>query len=184
VLSFAWIKGGLGGNSWGLWTLSRENGGMPKLFYDHAGSNEFGSVFSPDGKWIAYTSNEESSFGVYLQPYPPTGVKYLISRTGGAWPVWAPNGSELFYRLNFANYSVPKLNAVTITTKPVPTFGSETSVPIGDFLAFTNYRDYDIMPNGREFVILVPPQQAAKEPNRPKVQVVLNWVEELKQRVR
>ncbi len=184
VLSFAWIKGGLGGNSWGLWTLSRENGGKTQLFYDHAGSNEFGSVFSPDGKWIAYTSNEEASFGVYLQPYPPTGVKYLISRTGGAWPVWAQNGSELFYRLNFANYSVPKLNAVTITTKPVPSFGSETSVPMGDFLAFTNYRDYDIMPNGREFLILVPPQQAvSKDPIRLKVQVVFNWVEELKQRV-
>jgi hypothetical protein len=187
VLSFAVVRTPLGQQSWALWTLAMNDPEKkPKLFYDVTTSNEFGSVFSPDGKWIAYASNEgpDVQFGIYAQPYPPTGVKYQISRSGGAWPVWAPGGGELIYRLSNAVSSAPKINAVTITTKPVPGFTSEKELTIQGFLPITNYREYDILPNGKEFVMVVPVmQQTAAPAPLNSIHVVLNWSSELQQRV-
>src|SRR5262249_10993740 len=145
-----------------------------------------GSVFSPDGKWIAYASQEvggTAQWGIYVQPFPPTGAKYQISDTGGLWPIWSPNGNELFYRLSTAS-NVMSLNAIKITTNPVPVFSSENTLPIRDFLVFTNYRDYDIMPNGREFLMVFPGNQiTSRETPRAQIHVVLNWFTELQQRV-
>jgi eukaryotic-like serine/threonine-protein kinase len=188
VLSMAVVHLPAGGSSWALWTLSLDDPGKkPKLFYDVPTSNEFGSNFSPDGKWIAYASNEgpDVQFGIYVQPYPPTGVKYQISRSGGAWPVWAPNGAELIYRLsNAAPNAAVKLNAVSITTKPVPAFTSEKELSIQGFVPVTNNREYDMMPNGKEFVMVFPAgQQATAPPPQPRIHVVVNWFEELKARV-
>src|SRR5262249_9605216 len=149
----------------------------PQLFYDNPSSNEFGSTFSPDGKWIAYASNEGqdnsqlnvAGFGIYLQPFPPTGVKYLISRSGGAWPVWSPSGRELFYRMNVAS-AEQKMNGVKITTNPVPAFSSEVPTQIRDFLSFTNERDYDILPNGRQFLMILPVNQTNNQVTpRPRI---------------
>jgi len=189
VLSMARVKPPLGQSSWALYTLSLDDPEKkPKLFYDVTTSNEFGSVFSPDGKWIAYASNEgpDVQFGIYVQPYPATGVKYQISRSGGAWPVWAPNGTELIYRLSNAVSAVQKMNAVTIATKPVPAFSSEKELAIQGSVATTNYREYDMMPNGKEFVMVLPAtqQQAAAPAPPPSIHVVVNWFEELKSRVR
>jgi eukaryotic-like serine/threonine-protein kinase len=187
VLSLAVVRPPLGGNAWALWTLALDDTDKkPKLFYDSSNSNEFGSAFSPDGKWIAYASNEgpDVQFGIYVQPYPPTGVKYQISRSGGAWPIWAPNGSELLYRLSNTVNSTPKINAVTVTTKPVPAFTSEKELTIQGFVPVTNYREYDMMPNGKEFVMVFPVAQQTSAPAvAPSIHVILNWTEELKSRV-
>jgi len=187
VLSMAVARTPLGGNSWAVYTLSLDDPQKkPKVFYDVSTSNEFGSVFSPDGKWIAYASNEgaDVQFGIYVQPYPPTGVKYQISRTGGAWPVWAPNGMELIYRLSNTVNSAPKMNAVTITTKPVPAFTSEKELPIQGFIPITNNREYDMMPDGKGLVMVFPAgQQNNTPPPPPSIHVVVNWFEELKTRV-
>src|SRR3972149_1341479 len=54
--------------------------------------------FSPDGKWLAYTSDESGRREIYVQPYPGPGGEWQISTGGGQEPVWNPKGSELFYR--------------------------------------------------------------------------------------
>jgi Tol biopolymer transport system component len=184
TLSLAVIPGGPTPQRSSLWTLSREKG-KPELFYDAVVGNLAGSAFSPDGKWVAYASYEGGQFGIYVQPFPPTGAKYQVSHTGGAWPVWSPNGSELFYRVNAANGQVAKMSAVTITTKPFPAFSSETVLPIRNFLSFQFYRDYDPMPNGREFVTVSPTTTptVSREPLSPRFQIVLNWFGELQERV-
>ncbi len=190
VLSFASVRQPAGATSWGIWTLAMDDKARkPALFFDLPTANEFGSVFSPDGKWIAYASNnngsnESSQFGIYVQPFPPAGsIKYEISRSGGAWPVWSANGGELFYRLN-AGEANARIRAVTISTAPVPSFQSEQELTIRGFIQAINYRDYDAMPNGQGFVMIFPAvNQPAAAPVSRQINIVLNWFEELKSRV-
>ena len=80
--------------------------------------------------------------------------------------------------------SAQKMNSVKITTNPVPAFSSEAATQIRDFLSFTNERDYDILPNGRQFVMIFPANSTNNQGMvRARIDVVLNWFEELKQRV-
>ena len=74
--------------------------------------NESVARFSPDGRWLAYISNESGRNEIYAQPYPGPGGKRQISTEGGTEPVWNPNGRELFYR------SGDKMMAVDIATQP------------------------------------------------------------------
>jgi eukaryotic-like serine/threonine-protein kinase len=74
--------------------------------------NEGGPRFSPDGRWLAYVSDESDRWEIYVQPYPGPGGKWQISTDGGTEPVWNPNGRELFYR------SGDKMMAVDIATQP------------------------------------------------------------------
>jgi eukaryotic-like serine/threonine-protein kinase len=74
--------------------------------------NESAPQFSPDGRWLAYISDETGRYETYVQPYPVTGGKWPISTDGGTEPVWNRNGRELFYR------SGNKMMAVDITTEP------------------------------------------------------------------
>ena len=60
-------------------------------------SSKTAAVFSPDGQWIAYTTNESGQSNVYVQPFPGAGEKYQVSRDGGSHPVWRADGKELFY---------------------------------------------------------------------------------------
>jgi hypothetical protein len=110
-------------------------------------------------------------------------VKYEISRNGGAWPVWAPGAGELFYRLN-AGEGNARIKSVTVAMSP-PGFTSDKDLPIRGFIQVLNYRDYDILPNGKEFVMIVPAavQAPAVAAPRPHIDIVLNWFEELKTRV-
>ena len=60
-------------------------------------ANEMAPEFSPDGRWLAYVSNQSGRNEVYVQPYPGPGERHLISTNGGNQPAWSPNGRELFY---------------------------------------------------------------------------------------
>ena len=60
--------------------------------------NEGGPVFSPDGHWLAYISDESGRPEIYVKPYPGPGGKWLISTEGGTEPAWNRNGRELFFR--------------------------------------------------------------------------------------
>src|SRR5205823_6671049 len=63
-------------------------------------------VFSPDGHWFAYVSNESGNSEVYVQPFPPTGEKWQVSSNGGGGPQWRGDGRELFFGTNDAALSV------------------------------------------------------------------------------
>ena len=101
-----------------------------------------------------------------------------------AWPTWAANGAELLYRLNVQEGSAPRINAVTITTTPVPAFTTERVLAITGFQPVVNYREYDVFPNGRELIMVFPASrtQAADAPTA-RIHTVLNWFEELRRRV-
>jgi hypothetical protein len=86
------------------------------------------AVFSADGRWVAHASREgRASSAVYVQPFPPMGAKYQISKNAGDGhsPVRSPDGSEILSQPG----AVPNLNAVRVTMQPSFTFGETTSVP-------------------------------------------------------
>jgi eukaryotic-like serine/threonine-protein kinase len=126
--------------------------------------------FSPDGRWMAYVSNESGRNEIYVQPYPGPGGKWQISTDGGNEPVWNRNGRE-------------KMMAVGITTAPSFSAGNPKPLFEGQHVSSTTVPlpEYDVSPDGQRFLMLKPvtPEQAAPT----QINVVLNWPEELKRLV-
>ena len=79
-----------------IWFLPLEGDRKPTPFF-LTPFDESAAKFSPDGRWIAYASNESGRREIYVQPYPGPGGKWQVSATGGDEPVWARNGRELFF---------------------------------------------------------------------------------------
>jgi serine/threonine-protein kinase len=133
--------------------------------------------FSPDGRWMAYCSDELSGRSeVYVQPYPGPGGKWLISSEGGQEPVWNPNGRELFYR------SGSKIMAVEVDTKSGFSAGTPRMRFEGAYLPTpVVVPNYDVSPDGQRFLMLKPAETQTSAPTQ--INVVLNWFTELKQRV-
>ena len=129
-------------------------------------------MFSPDGRWIAFSSNRSGRTEVYVKSYPEGGGIEPISTDGGSQPLWAHSGRELFYR------NGEKVMVVSIQTEPTlkvdaprPLF----SYPEGSSRGNTPFT-YDIAPDDQRFVFI---QQGWPT----QINVVLNWFEELKRLV-
>ena len=141
---------------------------------------------SPDGRWIAYTSNETTGAPlkteVYVRPFPEVNKgKWQVSTGGGNCPLWSPDGRELFY-LSEDNNAM----SVAVETKPTLRFGAPKvlfkNTNLG--LTVTSGHPWDIHPDGKRFLMMEPPPAASSEEKpKPKIIVVTNWFEELKQRV-
>jgi len=169
VLAFTEFGSGLD-----LYTLSLKDG-KPQPFL-RTPSNETAPRFSPDGHFIAYASDESGRFEIYVRPYPGPGGKWQISTEGGTEPAWNPKGRELFYR------SENKMMAVEVTTQGTFSAGKPKMLFEGPYqptpLTSTNY---DVSPDGQRFLMLEPIESAGAAP--AQINVVLNWFEELKQKV-
>ena len=133
--------------------------------------------FSPDGRWLAYVSDESGRREVYVQPFPGPGGKWQISTEGGTEPVWAGNG-ELFYR----NESGDKMMVVDITTEPTFRAGNPRLLFEGFYQGGIggNRAFYDVTPDGQRFLMVKAGEQ---ETEAMQINVVLNWFEELKRLV-
>jgi len=143
---------------------------------------ERGAIFSPDGKWIAYVSNRNGQNDVFARPYPGPGTEVTISAGGGQEPVWAPSGKELFYR-HSGVLMVVRIDATANDLKvgaPARLFDDPFRADIGG--AQGGVANYDIAADGKHFVMVEEPQTAAGAPTA-KLNVIVNWVEELKRRV-
>ncbi|MEP7326918.1 MAG: protein kinase [Gemmatimonadota bacterium] len=137
-------------------------------------------ALSPDGRWLAYESNETGRTEIFLRPFPGTDSgKWQISTDGGSSPLWARNGRELFY-VN-ANRD---LMAVTVGPGVEPQLGvPHTLFHLRDQLYMTStefYTPFDVAPDGR--FIMARALTAASELESPLI-VVENWFEELRQKV-
>jgi serine/threonine-protein kinase len=193
TLSFAMITGqafGAGAVTWDLYT--RRPDGESAAFYAPETGTVWSSAFSPDGRWLAYTSNEASpsanDFRVFVERYPKTGERYEVAIGPALNPVWSRDGSEIFYRRGIGE-DQRVLNSVKILqTEPRFRFTTASSVAIGDFLNHQNYRDFDPLPDGSGWIMLTPANDATASaapapPASPdRIRVVLNWFEELERR--
>jgi serine/threonine-protein kinase len=140
-------------------------------------AREYMASFSPDGRWLAYTSNESGRDEVYVRPFPRTeGVARLVSIGGGSGPVWAPHGSTLYYRGADGN-----MMAVPVTLQPTFTSGRPRTLFrfAGVYRMSGTATAYDIHPDGKRFIMVSERNDAAATP-RQQVNIVLNWFEELR----
>jgi serine/threonine protein kinase len=167
--------------------------GMMSMEGDHAIKpllqgkyNEIFPKISPDGRWMAYSSNESGKYQVYVRPFPDveSGGRWQISTNGGDSPLWSPDGDELFYRQGDSFMSVP------VETEPTFNPGNPKLLFKGTYLSMETLAlegtIWNIHPNGKKFLMLKPPGSrgaASAAPSPRKIVIVTNWFEELKKKV-
>jgi WD40 repeat protein len=134
-------------------------------------------AISPDGRWLAYSSNESGQWNIYVVPFPnTTATRWAVSTGGGTEPLWSHSGKELFYR-DIAG------NMVAVQVQSAPTFAvgrSTVLFPAGVYLSFARGVQYSVAPDDRRFLMIR--QVASSVPD--ELIVVDNWFEELKQKQR
>jgi Tol biopolymer transport system component len=152
--------------------------GEPKPFVNSA-FNEGDPAFSPDGRWLAYMSNESDNYEVYVRPFPGPGGKWQISTGGGALPKWSRNGKELFYRTPDS-----KIMAVSYTASGDSFHADKPQLwSPGQFADFgLSIYTFDLHPDGKRFAVLKSPgteQNAAVN----KVSFVFNFFDEIRRKL-
>ena len=139
-------------------------------------ANELTAEVSPDGRWVAYDSDESGQFEVYVRPFPGAddGSRWQVSIAGGRQPLWSRDGRELFYR-SFDGA------VMSVAVTPGATFEAGRARRLFEGSAYSGGgsqgggRTYDVAPDGKRFLMVkLPPAGKA-----PELVVVLNWFEEL-----
>ncbi len=131
-------------------------------------------MFSPDGRWLAYVSDESGRREVYVQPYPALDKRWLISNDGGNEPTWRGDGKELFYRNGH------KMMSVSIETEPEFRAGPPQVLFEAEYdLHPFDDRNYDVTQDGQRFVMI----QSEGLTDDVEIHVALNWFHELSRKM-
>ena len=168
-----------------LWTVPLESdgaglrAGKPELFLETQFS-ERSPVFSPDGRWLAYASDESGAYQIYVRAFPDKGGKWQISSSGGVYPVFSRNGRELFFRT--------AENQIMVAAYTGRGDSFEADKPrvwsvqrIGDSgLGGTNY---DVAPDGKRIAALMSAEGPEAQRAQNHVTFLLNFSDELRRRV-
>jgi dipeptidyl aminopeptidase/acylaminoacyl peptidase len=165
-----------------IWTVPLEDqrgqlkAGKPEQFLKSS-SNDFAPSFSPDGRWLAYTSNESGKAEVYVRAFPPPssgqGGKWQISNGGGLWPIWRRNGHDLIYE------SGDQIMAVSYTVKGDTFVAGKPRVWIAKLGA---RRSWDLAPDGKRLLVLRPVESAEAPKQEHEVVFLINFFDELRRR--
>ncbi len=148
-----------------IWVLPMFGDRKPYPFLDREFDEPF-ARFSPDGRWVAYTSDETGTSEVYVREFQGSGRSWRVSINGGSLPRWRRDGKELFY------FSGEKLMAVDVKAG-----GSSFEPGVPKLLFEKNgTRNYDVSGDGQRFLVAVPVEESSSEP----ITVVLNWTADLK----
>jgi eukaryotic-like serine/threonine-protein kinase len=173
----------------GLWILLRAgSGGGRDVYAMRVGSDslipmvtaaaeEFSPTLSPDGRWLAYASDETGKTETYVRPFPnASDAKYAVSRNGGSEPVWSPSGRELFYRDGRGDLIAAEIasGAEFRVTASRRLFSTLTYA--GD----NRHRSYSVTPDERSFIFVKSPSILS---GNTHVVMTLNWFEELRRKV-
>jgi len=130
---------------------------------------EWGGAFSPDGRWIAYTTDEPGDYHVFVQSFPEASERMQVSISPGSEePVWSPDGRVIYYR------NGQRWMAVDVSTSPRLSVGQPRVIFEGDYINL-NYRSYDVAPDGSGFVLVAGPA----EESQSRLQLVQGWFNEL-----
>jgi len=134
---------------------------------------EANGILSPDGKWIAYESNESGAQEIYVQPFPGPGAKVRISQQSGSWPRWSANMKELF----FWEGAAPVTGVVAVPIQAGASFQAGTPERL---FAMTSGTTWDVAPDAKRFLVEQSSITAAS--SGASMAIVTDWFEELKRR--
>jgi dipeptidyl aminopeptidase/acylaminoacyl peptidase len=154
---------------WDIWALPMKGDRKPfpvvktKFF-------EFFATISPDGRYIAYTSNESGRSEVYVQEFPEARNKIQVSTNGGSTAFWRADGRELFYR------SSARVMAVPVQTAGAFSLGTPVELFQAPFASINLRAHYRSTPDGQRFLVVASLGREAVHP----ASVVLNWTAALK----
>ena len=153
-----------------LWALS-PGGSAPPISIRRTLFDEFEPTFSPDGRFLAYISNDSGTYEVYVQTYSDRYRRWQISTRGGYEPVWAKDGHELFYIVNNKMMAVPvNLEAGFHPGKPQPLFDVRYDPGLDGF------PPYDVSADGKRFLFVKP---STDQPKVNEIDVTVGWATEL-----
>jgi serine/threonine-protein kinase len=180
----AFLEGGLVTRT-DLWTVPLESddtglrAGKPEVFLQTP-ADERWSAFSPDGQWIAYSSDESGTYQVYVRAFPDKGGKWQISNGSGKWPLWSHNGHELFFETSdnhimMAAYAVKEDSFVADKAR----MWSETQ--LGN--ATQGLANFDLAPDGKRIVALMPVETAEGQKAQSHVIFLENFFDEVRRKV-
>jgi serine/threonine protein kinase/Tol biopolymer transport system component len=167
-----------------IWTVPLEasesdhpTAGKPEPFLRTAAA-ELNPTFSPDGRWMAYQSDESGDLEVYVRPFPGPGGKWRISTAGGFMPKWSRAGRELAYETRDGSLMMVSYIVHGDTFVPgKPRLWSTRQIPIAP-----GGQNMDLAPDGKHFAVLLA-QPASAEQRSSAVNILLNFFDDLKQRV-
>ena len=164
-----------------IWMMSSEGATPSVRAFAATSADESQTVFSPNGRYVAYTSNLSGRQEVYVQPYPGPGKREVISANGGTQPVWT--GRELLY---WETGTMTKLMAVDVAFDPAFRAGRPRVVlewMTSRYPPGAGPRAFDVTPDGKRF-LMIQQRDDASQPPMTHIVLVQNWFEELKRRVR
>jgi serine/threonine protein kinase/Tol biopolymer transport system component len=147
-----------------LFVWSVDGGGEPQPWLETE-FIEYSASFSPDGRWVAYGSNESGEWEIYVAPFPGPGRKWQVSVGGGGWPIWRRDGAEILY-VNVAG----DLTGVEVEERGTGlAFGQPKTLFQHRFTS--NGPGFDVTADGQRFLMIEPAESLPPEP----VTVVVNW---------
>jgi dipeptidyl aminopeptidase/acylaminoacyl peptidase len=160
--------------SWDVGMLRLDAESEPEMLLSSSHDEHTGMI-SPDSRWLAYVSNESERDEVYVASFPDAGTKWPISTDGGAEPIWSHDGKELFYR------NGERRMVVTVSTEPDFAPGRPTLLFEAGYSGswITPCSNYDVAAAGERFVMM----RGAESRGAARLNVVLNWHQELLERV-
>jgi hypothetical protein len=151
-----------------VWMLSLSDDRKPEPLLNER-ANEGEAAFSPNGKWIAYQSDETGRFEIYVRRFPSGGDKKQASTGGGDYPRWNPNGKELFYASGDEMMTVPvETDSELILGRPTMLFEKRRNPDLPN---------YAVTPDGQRFIFI---DDSVAEPAPTHLVLVQNFGEELK----
>ncbi len=155
-----------------VWILQVDGDRKPRLFLQES-FNEWQAAVSPNGRWLAYSSDESGRQEIYARPFAASGSRWTISADGGSDPVWARNGSELYYR------NGDRMMAVMVKATSGGSFSVTRPRVLFESKTLSSEMSYDVTPDG-EFLMI----EAGESDSPPThINVAINWLQEVRQRV-
>jgi eukaryotic-like serine/threonine-protein kinase len=148
-LRFLTLKESGGNRDYGIAMLDMASRKVTPLV-DLPDSAQHSSAMSPDGRWMAYASNETGRYEVWIEPFPHTGARHQLTRDGGSHPLWLPDGQSIYFDRDH------QIFRLAVNVKALSGHMEPTPLPIKGFAQAEYRRQFDLMPNGRQFVVLMP----------------------------